>query len=314
MRLGARRLNLRQLMDPQTYILWDAVMELFNESDEGIRFPDERELTTQAIIAEGGAPSRKSFFRTRQKLSAFLVDGQPLVEMTGGENHGSDTSYTFKVNWELLSPTEKTIQFPTETAETEPSRERDGLAKERKEPKERKEDLDLEQKEPIPDLVVITGNSKEVATVENSGSGSSFEIQQLEELEVVRSMLSYGVNKTIIANAFMCKGQEWVESIFYEFNSDVQKAHNMRSPAGVLATRLKDYDETWRKLPVEPTYDVAPGLIEKWQTLMDEQVEKENGQCAPRLVRDFAREAGIPFGKAIERSLINTYGFDPYDL
>jgi hypothetical protein len=159
-----------------------------------------------------------------------------------------------------------------------------------------------EKEEPKPTLpVASTGIEPEES---DQVSGSAFEIQKLEELEVVRQMLTYGVNKTIIANAFMVKGDEWVDRIYREFNADVQKAHKMESKPAVLASRLKDFDETWRKLQMEPTYDVSPEVISDWQRTIDNNPDDQ----IPWILRDCAMEVEIPLRKVV--TLFDTHGVE----
>jgi hypothetical protein len=159
-----------------------------------------------------------------------------------------------------------------------------------------------EKEEPKPSPpVVSTGIDPEES---DQVSGSAFEIQKLEELEIVRQMVSYGVNKEIIAKAFMEKGEEWVTKIYREFNADVQKAHNMRSPAAVLASRLKTHDESWRVNEAERVNQVSQKRIDYWQCIIDRNY-LDNPESLFWIVRDIAVEQQMGLKDILP--LFNTY-------
>ena len=167
----------------------------------------------------------------------------------------------------------------------------------------------VKEKEPKPNVNIVTTGEKP-ENDHDQVSGASVQIVGFEHLSMVRDMLSYGVNKNLIVKAITENGEDWVRRIYREFNTDVQLAHNMRSPSGVLASRLKDSDESWRSQPMEQTYMIPPGLVDKWQAKIDLQfVHPEGNPKAVRsIIADFAKEAEVPFRLILAE--VDTHGVE----
>lgn len=200
--------------------------------------------------------------------------------------------------------------------------------KERKESTKEKKEKEKEVPLPKPNLsTCYNSNSKNIATIpknQDQGAGASLKIQKAKEIPMVREMIRYGVNESIVMKALIAKGETWVRRIYREFNEHVCQAHNMRSPAAVLASRLKDYDESWRKEPEdepdddisghhERQYTVAPERIRYWQGRAEFHIG--NGAPADDVFRDIIRamaaEQEIPPWIIVGRGLLNMHGAEP---
>lgn len=308
--VGMEKLNLRQLMidDAGSYQLYMALIMIANDTKEdGERFPENLFLTNSKVIEKGGATTARTLQRRRAKLSSYKVNGESLVNITVGPNLGPNSSCDYSINYDLFLNVYNPIQIVPNPVKNvgEPGQKCRGSEFFPPDPPIRFKEGKKEE-EPKPTLMVVsTGNGKDHTKV--SGSGY-FQFLKAEDSQIVRDMILYGVNRTIIEKAMRKKGEVWVRRIYQEFNKHVGKENNINFPPAVLASRLKDYDETWRKVFDKPPdsrellTEMSPAMVEKWQADIDKHLAhpKSNPKFIPQIIRDAARDSGVSFTVAMD--------------
>jgi len=180
--------------------------------------------------------------------------------------------------------------------------------------KERKEERTI----PKPDQPVdSTGGKNDANSDQVSGSGTYLKIHTGgKDLEMVREMVRFDVNRAVVMKAIADKGEKWVRKIYREFNDHINTRHNMKNPPAVLAARLQDYEESWRTVAKKFPANKPPGsrdadtwkmyldknIVEKFQEIVYKQYDDPRGDRAYlwEVLLDFRNEANITLEQAFE--------------